>query len=199
MLTSHRLQVEVALGLVLTTLAFAAPAAADPPALVLDQQQPLIDAAENTMAVGGSSEQKLAQTFTVGVAGKLAEVRFPIGCADGRLVVEIQGATATGEPDGVTLVSTTVRASRLPSVVPATFESIRLPRRLRVAPGDRLAIVLSNDSGSCGVAASPDGDTYADGQGYFDARPNPPGWLPFFPLSPEDDMPFQTVVFSHGP
>jgi hypothetical protein len=83
--------------------------------------------------------------------------------------------------------------------VPATFESLRLPRRLAVEPGDFLAIVLSNGAGSCGVAASPDGDSYAAGRAWFDARPNPPGWLPVSPLSPEDDLPFQTVVFGTAP
>lgn len=182
--------------------AVAVPAAAQPPSLRVDQQQPMIDAAKGTLAVGGgaASEQKLAQTFTVGVDGRLAEVRFAIGCEDGVLDVEIQGTTATGEPDGVVLARRSFRAERLPSVVPGTFESLSLPRRLAVAPGEVLAVVLSNDTGSCGVAVGPDGDAYLDGRAFYDARPNPPGWIPLLgPSTPEDDLPFQTVVFGRAP
>lgn len=175
----------------------AAPLGAQPPTLVVDQQQPTVDAGATTFAIGGASEQKLAQTFTVGVGGRLAEVRLPIGCESGRLDVEIQGTMATGEPDGTTLVRRSFRADALPGVVPATFVAFALPRRLTVAPGDVLAIVLSNATGTCGVASSPDGDSYSAGRAWYDARPNPPGWLTLSPGSPEDDLPFQTVVRVH--
>jgi len=178
------------------TATFATAAVAQPPGLHVDQEQPAIDAGSLTLAIGGPSEQMLAQTVTVGLDGRLAEVRFPIGCEDGVLDVEIQGTTATGEPDGVVLVRRSFAASRLPGVVPATFETLGLPRRLAVSPGDTLAIVLRNDSGSCGLASPPAGDTYPGGQAFFDARPNPPGWLP---LSPVADLPFQTVVFGRVP
>lgn len=194
----HVPRTQVGIALVLG-VAFAAPAAAGPPTLQVDQQQPVIDAAEGPLAVGGPSEQKLAQTFTVGLDGRFAGVGLAIGCADGRLEVEIQGTTATGEPDGVALVRRTYSGASLPGTVPATFEPLRLPRRLAVAPGDQLALVLVNATGSCGVASSPDGDSYAGGRGWFDARPNPPAWLPFSPLSPEDDLPFQTIVFAPTP
>jgi len=189
--------IAVLLGIAL--LAATSPAAAQPPSLQIDQEQPAIDAGELTLAIGGESEQKLAQTFTVGLAGRLAEVRFPIGCGSGRLEVEIQGTTATGEPDGSVLVRRSFRADALPGVVPATFVAFSLPRRLEVAPGDVLAIVLSNATGSCGVASGPDGDSYPAGRAWFDARPNPPGWVPLSPGSAEDDLPFQTVVFAHAP
>jgi hypothetical protein len=183
------------------SLAAAASAIAQPPTLRVDQQQPVIDGTKSTLAVGGGSEseQKLAQTFTVGRDGRLAQVRFAIGCSDGVLDVEIQGTTPSGEPDGVALVRRSFRAERLPEIVPGTFETLFLPRRLAVGPGEVLAIVLSNDTGSCGVAKSPDGDTYPDGKAFFDARPNNPGWLPLAPLLPEDDLAFQTVVFGRAP
>lgn len=183
------------LALLALSVPVALPLAAQPPTLTIDQEQPAVDAAASTLAVGGPSEQKLAQTVTVGRAGRLAEVRFAIGCADGVLEIEIQGVDGAGVPDGVPLLRRRVRADRLPAVVPATFEALPLPRRLRIAPGDRLAVVLSNPTGSCGVARSPAGDLYAGGQAFFDARPNPPGWVPFTPSEPSDDLPFQTVVF----
>lgn len=180
----------------LSVVALALPARGQRPSSNLDQQQPLVDASKNTtFAVGGASEQKLAQTFTVGLPGRLTEVRFPIGCADGMLSVEIQGTTPAGEPDGVVLLRRSIRANRLPTVVPGTFEPLRLGGGLRVAPGDHLAIVLSNSTGSCGVALGPDGDAYLDGRSFFDARPNLPGWIPISSSSPEDDLPFQTFVF----
>jgi hypothetical protein len=174
--------------------ASAASVAAQPPTLRVGQQQPTMDGSAGTWAVGAASEKKVAQTFTVGLAGRFAEVRFAIGCADGVLDVEIQGTTPGGEPEGVGLVRRSFPADRLPTSVPASFESLRLPRRLPIAPGEVLAVVLSNDSGSRGVARSPGGDACTDGRAVFDARPNPPGWLPLSPPD-EDDLPFQTVVF----
>jgi len=181
-------------------VALAAPALAGPPALQVDQQQPAIDAGEVTLAIGGPDRgQKLAQTFTVGLDGRLAGVGLPIGCADGRLDLQIQGVTATGEPDGVALVERSYAATTLPEIVPATFVELSLPRRLRVAVGDTLALVLANESGTCGVASSPDGDSYPGGRAWFDSPPNDPGWIPNAPLRPEDDLPFQTIVFAPTP
>lgn len=197
---SHaRWRLGIALLLGTALLGAAAPVVGQPPSLQVDQEQPAIDAGETTLAIGGASEQKLAQTFTVGLAGRLAEVRLPIGCEDGRLDVEIQGTTATGEPDGGVLVRRSFRAEALPGVVPATFVPLSLPRRLTVAPGEVLAVVLSNETGTCGVASGPDGDSYPGGHAWYDARPNPPGWLPLAPGSAEDDLPFQTVVFARAP
>jgi hypothetical protein len=185
--------------LVAALLALAAPAAARPPALLVDQEQPLIDlSSPTTTAIGGASEQKLAQTFTVGIDGRLAGVGIPVGgCQGGVLEIEVQGLGADGLPDGVTRVRKSIDTAGLPSPVPASFVEIRLPRRLAVAAGDTLAVVLSNETGSCGLAQSPDGDTYTAGRAFFDARPNPPGWLPLAP--PADDLPFQTVVFGAAP
>ena len=62
------------------------------PMLFLDQEQPIVDSGV-ALAIGGNSEQKLAQVVTVGVAGHLAEAWLPVGCASGRLLLEIQGVT----------------------------------------------------------------------------------------------------------
>ena len=87
--------------------------------------------------------------------------------------------------------------NRLPDAVAGVFQSFRLRGRLDVVVGQQLAFVLSNAEGSCGLASAPAGDSYASGEAFFDARPNPPGWIrqadvatPTTPL----DLPFETVV-----
>ena len=71
-------------------------------AAAVDQQQPVIDDSVGGLAIGGGalSDEKLAQVFTVGLAGYLTEIRLPIACDDGDpLILEIQSVTA-GLPDG---------------------------------------------------------------------------------------------------
>jgi hypothetical protein len=79
----------------------------------VDQQQPVIDVTVGALAIGGASEQKLAQTITAGVSGALTMVRFPVACNTGNLFVEVQGVTASGVPDGTTLASQTIAGSSL--------------------------------------------------------------------------------------
>jgi len=168
------------------------------PTLVLDQQQPTIDSGV-ALAIGGESEQKLAQIVTAGVAGRLAEVWLPVGCASGTLVLEIQGVTPGGEPDGVVLKKRTFQASHLPAVLPPVLQQFRLGPSLRLAAGDRFAIVVSNPTGSCGLSPGPPGDSYGGGEAFFDARPNPPGWELLI-LSGEvttRDLAFQTFMVVH--
>src|SRR5262249_38341822 len=45
----------------------------------IDQQQPDVNTSI-ALAVGGSSEQKVAQVVTSGVAGLLTELRVPLSC-----------------------------------------------------------------------------------------------------------------------
>ncbi|RFB04832.1 hypothetical protein [Parvularcula marina] len=167
-------------------------------AQTVDQEQPLFDTALPPQAIGGSSEQKLAQTFTVGVTGGLTAIEIPVGCSDGQLTVEIQGQTATGEPNGIAQRRAIVNADEVPPP-PDDFVRIHLPTDLPVRAGARLALVLTNTSGTCGLARAPAGETYSGGGLFFDARPNPPGWISnktFFgpdadvPL----DLPFRTLM-----
>ncbi|MEM9233086.1 MAG: hypothetical protein AAGA69_02470 [Pseudomonadota bacterium] len=169
-------------------------------AQTIDQSQPLFDEDGTITAIGGSAEQKLAQTFTVGMDGDLTAIDIPVACAVGRLVVEIQGQTLSGEPDGIPLASALVDFIDING--PGTdFERIFLSRDLPVSVGDKLALVLSNPMGSCGLLDAPAGDTYSGGEFFFDARPNPPGWIDnkqFFATNPEIplDIPFRTVMAS---
>src|SRR5262245_16933558 len=93
-------------------------------AAAIDQRQLIIDSSPSTgsLAIGGSSEQKLAQVVTAGVSGFLTAVRLPVLCgATGTLNVEIQ-AVDEDKPNGVVLTSESVSASSLP-FAGATFKT----------------------------------------------------------------------------
>ena len=145
-----------------------------------------------TLAVGGSSQQRLAQTLTVEVGGRLAGVFLPINCATGKLLVEIRDVK--GDLPGSRIhASQSVRASDLDAPFRFTFVDMR--SRHVFTPGTQLAIVVSNDKGSCGLAPAPVSVAYPGGRGSFEALPNPPGFIPFanFPAT-ADDLPFQLVL-----
>ncbi len=166
------------------------------PSRVLDQNQPNADTGIGGSAIGAGplSQQKLAQTVTVGRSGVLAEVRLPIACTNGTLIVEIQGVAKDGAPDGVVRARRFISARLLPSTFPPAFQSFRFGSRLAYASGDRFAIVLKMkdpDSQTCGVFNGPTGDPYSRGEVFFDARPNSPGWIRTFN---DRDLPFETLM-----
>jgi hypothetical protein len=165
---------------------------------VIDQQQPVIDTSVGGMTIGGASAQKLAQTVTAGISGFLTEVRFPVSCdAGSNLVVEIQGLTAAGTPNGTTLTSQTFPGSGLPPFPPAppSFRSLAFSTPVSFSAGDRFAIVLKS-AGTCVVFRGPVGDPYAGGNLYFDVS-NPSNWVCQCSVAGERfDLPFQTLVES---
>jgi hypothetical protein len=159
---------------------------------VIDQEQPLIDGSVGGLAIGGASEQKLAQVVTAGASGPLTEVRFPLSCDSGDLIVEIQGTTA-GKPNGVVLTSETIPASSLP-FIGVVFRSLAFSTPVSFTSGDVFAIVLRS-TGACGVFRGPVGDSYLGGNAFFDALPNPPGWVCICDFAGDRfDLPFQTLV-----
>jgi CheY-like chemotaxis protein len=158
----------------------------------VDQQQPVFDAAVGAWAIGGPSAQKLAQTVRVGIAGLLTEIHIPVGCTDGTLIVEI--VQLGGDRPGTRILGSTAVAAAGFSGRPADFRVIRLASPIRMRVDDRFAIVLRNVTGVCGLLKSPGGDTYLPGDAFFDARPNPPGWIPNRSFLPFYDLPFKTVV-----
>jgi hypothetical protein len=145
-----------------------------------------------TLAVGGSSQQRLAQTLTIEVGGRLAGVFLPISCANGKVLVEIRDVKGD-LPGARILASQSVRAADLDA--PFRFTFVEMKSRLVFTAGSQVAIVVSNDSGSCGLAPAPVSVAYAGGRGSFEALPNPPGFIPFsdFPAT-ADDLPFQLVL-----
>lgn len=165
---------------------------------MIDQQQPIIDTTIGGLGVGGASQQRLAQVVTQGVTGFLTEVRFPVACSSGDLVVEIQGAEAD-RPNGIVLTSQTVPGATLPTFFPSppSFRSLALSTPVLLSSGDRFAIVLSS-AGACGVFRGPTGDSYPGGNLFFDARPNAAGiWVCVCEFAGDRfDLPFQTLVAS---
>jgi len=177
---------------VVAVLSLAMVAAADPPITVLDQVQGVIDDTVGGLAVGGESDQRLAQTVTVGVSGRLVGVMLPIACESGRLVMEIRDVVG-GEPGTNVLARTRIPAGRVPNLGP-TFQNVPVRGAVSFTAGDEFAVVLDNPTGGCGIFRGPVGDSYAGGQGFFEALPNPPGWVPFSETESRLDLPFMTVV-----
>ena len=161
--------------------------------IVIDQQQPAVDLTVGGLGIGGgsNSEQMLAQVVTAGISGVLTEVRLPVGADSGDLIVEIESVTG-GRPNGVVLASESFPAATLPPVtLPPDFVRLPFDSPTAFLAGDAFAIVLRT-GGSFGIFQGPPGNSYQGGDAYFDARPNPPGWVPLGP--PTFDLPFQTVV-----
>ncbi len=158
---------------------------------VLDQQQTAVDPNAPGFALGGTSQQQVAQTVTTGVSGELREIQLPVSCTAGDLTAQIQTLLGT-VPSGLVLTSRRIPAADLPPTSsPGVFRAIPLSPTPFLAAGERFAIVLGS-SGLCEVQPGPAGDSYPRGEGLFRDRLAFSGvWLP---LGPQQDLPFQTVV-----
>ena len=145
----------------------------------IDQQQPAMQTAGYTLAVGGNSQQKLAQVFTAGRSGSLTEVDIPIGCTAGAdLVLSIENVTG-GKPNGTVLTTQTFPTAGLPLT---TFRRFVFTAPVTVTAGTQYAVVIYSTglsvSNSCGIFQGPVGNPYAGGNMYFDSRPNAVGvWV----------------------
>jgi hypothetical protein len=168
----------------------------------VDQEQPDVDWTVGGLAIGGQSEQRLAQTVTARRSGLLSFVRLPIGCGDpaDEVEVSIQGVGSDGLPNGSTLTSKTVPGSALPPPAPGfpAFRTVRLPSPVAVSSGFRFAIVLTPAGlPACGILQGPVGDPYLRGTGFYagtDPTFGDSGWIPLAPGVPRADLPFQTIV-----
>jgi hypothetical protein len=160
---------------------------------VIDQLQPIIDGSVGGLGIGGASQQKLGQTLVAKNRGELRAVYLPVACTSGELVLEIRNVETTGKPGSIVLAYRTYPAASLPSVG-ALFRRLEISGAFLNA-GDRYSIVVSNSTGSCGMFRASVGDGYYVGEGFFDSRPNPPGWVPFsqFPHA-RRDLPFLVEV-----
>lgn len=111
-----------------------------------------------------------------------------MACNSGALVVEIRDVVA-GLPGPTVLASQRIRAATLPLRTPSALVEIALHGGPEVFAGQSLAIVLDNPTGACGLFQGSPGDPDPAGRAFFEALPNPPGWLPLA-TSGRDDLAF---------
>lgn len=165
----------------------------------VDQSSPVADPIQFTWALGGIYNQVLYQSLTVGGNGRLHELRLPIGCASGEINLEIYTADpSTGLPAaGSPRLSRTYPATDFPEVVTGDLYSLPLSPRYGVTAGDVIVFVLSNPTGSCGIAWSNLGDPYIGGTGNAEDTVN--GVPVPLSLSSTDDLPFEFVTIRSGP
>ncbi len=166
--------------------------------IITDQEQPIIDLSAGYLGIGGDSQQKLAQSFTVGFSGNLVGLRLPItGCGNGSLQLMLREVTSDGLPTGAALRVRSFPAVEVGSIAPGEYQDFYFPASIEVDAGDVLAFTAETfgmDS-FCSYAQGPNGDSYIVGNAFFDSRPNPPGWVPQseFPLAWQD-LPFYTLM-----
>ncbi len=169
----------------------------------VDQSQTAVDVASGYLGIGGGSEQRLAQTFTAGRTGDLVALRLPVsGCGGGDLVIEVRLAGPDGGPDGALLNTTRID----PALVPVIFSDLhefRLSTPVRVRTSVAYAFVVRMDpealTSNCNFAHTPLGELYEGGAFYYDARPNPPGWVIGAETGARLDLAFETIVDTGTP
>ncbi|HEX7706589.1 MAG TPA: hypothetical protein VF701_09045 [Thermoanaerobaculia bacterium] len=187
---THRSALVFSILLSIATVAMASPA--------IDQEQVNIDR-RVTLAVGGASEQKLAQVFKAGRDGYLRHVTFPLSCLPYAIVTVSLQKVADGLPSGVVLASEAVSGYLYPTIYPApgiAFRIVEFATPAHIYAGEEYAVVLEASGDTCNVWSAPAGDSYLSGRAYFDARPNAPGWVRLDNEDPSgsDDLPFQLFV-----
>jgi hypothetical protein len=187
----NRLRFLLGLGFLLMAVS----AHAQSPGIFIDQMQPVVNNTPGviTLAIGGSSQQKLAQTVTVGRAGRLRGVFLPIGCQTGKLVVEIWNVEA--DLPGSVLLGRHGFPAEDVTAIGGLFRFFKLQDTdLSFAAGDRFAIVLRNPTGACASFPGPAGDSYTGGEGFFDFTGRVGGWGPLSTFPTGHDLPFMTVL-----
>lgn len=173
-----------------------APASVSEAQLWINAEQFRVETTGGPTVVGGSSDQKLAQTFTATRDGYLRILSLPIGCSPtASLTVTISDAPG-GMPGTAVLSQQRVSGDVIGGFAldddDVGFRLIQFDRPARVLSGAQYSYILTASSGSCSVIPAEDGDTYSGGEGWFDSRPNPPGWIRIFP----DQLDFAFQVFT---
>ncbi len=160
----------------------------------VDQDAPY---GEETIVVGGERNVVVSQSVTAGLTGGLMRIEVGVGCDGGTLILEIVNLDPPREAPRVgapVRSSVTIDAASIPNPpAPRTFE---LDRWLSMNAGDRFAIVLRNETGSCTLmkgAMAVDGSSYPDGEAFF-RRAVSDGWSQFLDFGKTGDIGFKTIV-----
>lgn len=155
-----------------------------PPQTLVVVEQPQIGDTSLVLAIGGSWDPKLAQVVTSPVTGELVDVWLrPAG--GGSVQLDIEDVTGLGAPGGVSLLSQTLDFEMPP---PTALVRFALETPVALEAGARFAIVLHGGLGA--IYRGPEGDPYPGGSAWFEALPNPPGWVPQSEFE-GDDLPFR--------
>ena len=162
--------------------------------LTLDQSYDAVANGSNG-GINVSSTQTLAQTFTVGIGGLLAQVdlqaRLGLSGASDDLVLTILG-TSGGIPDlGNVLGSVSISPGSVPPFSPfnSVFVNVDVSGLgISVTNGDVLALELSYPTGTGNYVWLEGNDTYTGGDQYFRSAPGT-SWSNQF-----SDAGFQTWV-----
>ena len=163
-----------------------------------DQAQPLIDAEAGLIGIGGDDQQKLAQSFTIGVHGEFVGLRLPItSCGNGELKISLL-SLRDGRPDNMVVVrSRNFTVEEVGFREAGTFQDFLFAGGVTVAAGDKFAFILETVGADshCSISTGPIGNPYAEGNGFFDNNANPPGWVANkeFPGTAQD-LPFYTLM-----
>jgi len=180
--------------------------------LVLDQSNVVSSAnAQDDYGITGTTFiQSLAETFTVGVAGKLSQVGFQVyhnTNATGALIFQILSTSGGNpNPDSIApLFQTTVPLASTPTInspeVPFTLIDVSAAGII-VTPGQVLTIALKNPTGSAippwtlwrsGPA------TYTGGALYIQQQSDAPNWRALVNNGTVQDLGFQTFVTAAVP
>lgn len=154
------------------------------------------------VAVGGDSEQMLAQTYESRRDGTLDHVRIVIGCSigsPGKVTVELREVLSDGTPSHVVLAATTRLADSFASA--AILEDIAMPA-IPITSGTDYALILSATA-DAQCATRQGGNEMFRSSGvrdaFFDARPNPPGWVPWIYFGIDGALPFSVYVDAGTP
>lgn len=178
--------------LLATLLAAGTAQAAQP---LLDTEQVNVDAS-TVLGLGGSSEQRLAQTFMLSRGGWPSHLTLPMNCnATAKVCVTIEKVDGAGRPSGIVLAEEYVPGAVFSSVpTPAIgFRIVEFRYPPKLAAGS-YAFTLTAKGGDCGAYPGPVGDTYRAGKGWFEALPNPPGWYELFDSRGKRDLAFQVFM-----
>lgn len=147
-------------------------------------------------ALGGSSHQRLAQSFKLDRDGWLSHLTLPAACEpDATVYVTIEKLDAGGLPSGAVLASEYVPGTVFTSVAtPAMgFRIVEFSKPAWLKQGE-YAFTLTAKDVTCGVYPGPSGDSYTEGRGFFEAAPNPPGWVEIFDKNGVRDLAFQVFL-----
>ncbi|MDX1379950.1 MAG: hypothetical protein R3233_02460 [Xanthomonadales bacterium] len=166
--------------------------------IVTDQEQ-VGWSPDRPLIINGDSQQRLAQTVTAGISGRLDHVRLLLNCSDGTrgpVTVEIQALDAAGAPNGTVLGRSDLDSATLVTSPERPNEFRDFPfTGVELERGDRFAIVISGGPGvNCSTPTGPvpgNPFNYPRGQGWYAALPDDPAtWSPIEPAG--TDLVFYT-------